>query len=592
MSLKNLLDIESSRKIQKEDISEERLMKCLPQLKKQIAFYRAYPDIFVDDMSGYSQYVQEHGNDDGWKGFKFFYFQRITLRVLMRHRKTYIVFSRGFSKSFLSMMALMLKAILYPNSELFITTGGKAQAAAITCAKIDEICKIIPALANEINWDRGQTKHSKDEVKYIFRNGSYIDVLPALESSRGQRRTGGLFEECVLIDPDALNEIIIPCCVINRRLPNGKRIPQEIINQSENYITTAGYKDSFSYQRLIELLAESIMDPDEVMIMGGTWEIPVNEGLQPKNFIQSLKLQGSFDESSFDREWCSKWTGDSEKSYYSSSAFDKCRELNQPELEHSGRSSKNAYYILGVDVGRKADTSEVTVVKVTPQPQGAALKSVVCFYSKANATMREQAVWLKKLFIKYKARCMVVDGNGIGINLIDELVLGHEDPENGDYLPPLGVEGGTYEGAEQEYKKFRTNDTIKDAVFVVKANAPINTEAHSYLRSQIDSRKIRFLIEERDARIKLMETKVGQAMTPEERNEKLIPFQLTDNLKTQMGNLVEDNEGVNIILKKNNKSIPKDRFSSLEYALYYIKQEEERKKKRKTINISDLMFFS
>lgn len=592
MSLKNLLDIESSRKIQKEDISEERLMKCLPQLKKQIAFYRAYPDIFVDDMSGYSQYVQEHGNDDGWKGFKFFYFQRITLRVLMRHRKTYIVFSRGFSKSFLSMMALMLKAILYPNSELFITTGGKAQAAAITCAKIDEICKIIPALANEINWDRGQTKHSKDEVKYIFRNGSYIDVLPALESSRGQRRTGGLFEECVLIDPDALNEIIIPCCVINRRLPNGKRVPQEIINQSENYITTAGYKDSFSYQRLIELLAESIMDPDEVMIMGGTWEIPVNEGLQPKNFIQSLKLQGSFDESSFDREWCSKWTGDSEKSYYSSSAFDKCRELNQPELEHSGRSSKNAYYILGVDVGRKADTSEVTVVKVTPQPQGAALKSVVCFYSKANATMREQAVWLKKLFIKYKARCMVVDGNGIGINLIDELVLGHEDPENGDYLPPLGVEGGTYEGADQEYKKFRTNDTIKDAVFVVKANAPINTEAHSYLRSQIDSRKIRFLIEERDARIKLMETKVGQAMTPEERNEKLIPFQLTDNLKTQMGNLVEDNEGVNIILKKNNKSIPKDRFSSLEYALYYIKKEEERKKKRKTRNISDLMFFS
>ena len=112
------------------------------------------------------------------------------------------------------------------------------------------------------------------------------------------------------------------------------------------------------------------------------------------------------------------------------------------------------------------------------------------------------------------------------------------------------------------------------------------------MRSQIDSRKIRFLIEERDARIKLMETKVGQAMTPEERNEKLIPFQLTDNLKTQMGNLVEDNEGVNIILKKNNKSIPKDRFSSLEYALYYIKKEEERKKKRKTRNISDLMFFS
>ena len=298
MSLQYLLDLDgnhNSSQTIKEDISEERLMNCLPQLKKQIAFYRAYPDIFVDDLSGYSEWMKLSDEEklvNPWKGFKFYYFQRITLRVLLRHRKTYIVFSRGFSKSFTAMMALMIKAVLYPNSQLFITTGGKAQAASITMAKVAEICKIIPALANEINFDRGASKHSKDEVKYIFRNGSCIDILPALESSRGQRRLGGLFEECVLIDPTALNEIIIPCCVIDRRLPNGKSCHEEIVNQSETYITTAGYKDTFSYQRLIELLAESVMEPDEVMIMGGTWEIPVNEGLQPKNFIQSLKLQG------------------------------------------------------------------------------------------------------------------------------------------------------------------------------------------------------------------------------------------------------------------------------------------------------------
>ena len=48
----------------------------------------------------------------------------------------------------------------------------------------------------------------------------------------------------------------------------------------------------------------------------------------------------------------------------------------------------------------------------------------------------------------------------------------------------------------------------------------------------------------------------------------------------------------NIILKQNNRSIPKDRFSSLEYGMLYIKREEERKNKRKTRNISDLMFFT
>lgn len=412
MSLQSILDLDGSRgSFSKDDVSENRLKECLPHLCELIAFYRAYPDIFIDDLTGYSQWNEE--TDGPWKGFKFFYYQRLALRSLLRHRKIYVVFSRGFSKSFLAMLALIIRAILYPNSELFVTTGGKAQAASITISKIEELCKLIPALANEINWDRGQTKHSKDQVKYIFKNGSYIDILPALESSRGQRRTGGVMEECVQIDPTALNEIIIPCCVINRRLPNGKRVPEEIINQSEIYITTAGYKDSFAYHRLIELLAESVMDPDEVMVLGGTWEIPVNEGLQPKNFIQNLKLQGSFEESSFDREWGSRWTGDSEKSYYSSEAFDKCRELLQPEWEYSNRSSKTAYYIMGVDVGRKCDTSEVTIIKVTPQPQGAALKSVVNFYSKEGSIMREQAIWLKKLYYKYRCRTMVIDGNGL-----------------------------------------------------------------------------------------------------------------------------------------------------------------------------------
>lgn len=592
MSLENLLNLNDFG-VSKDDISEERLLACLPQLKRQIAFYRAYPDVFVDDLTGYTKWSQDpNPNKEAWKGFKFYYFQRITLRALMRHRKVYIVFSRGFSKSFLSMMSLMLKAILYPNCELFITTGGKAQAASITMSKIEEICKIIPALANEINWDRGVTKHSKDEVKYVFKNGSYIDILPALETSRGQRRTGGLMEECVLIDPIALNEIIIPCCVINRRLPNGKRIPEEIVNQSEVYITTAGYKDSFSYQRLIELLAESIMTPDEVMVLGGSWEIPVNEGLQPKNFIQNLKLQGTFDESSFDREWCSRWTGDRSKSYFSSDAFDKCRELLQAETEWNGRSAKNAYYVIAADIGRKHDTSEAAIIKVTPQVQGPSIKSFVNFESKENAIMREQAIWLKKLYYKYKARQIVVDGNGLGIGLTDEMVLGQEDPETGEYYPPFGVSGGTYENAGQEYKKYKTDDMERDAMYIVKANAPINTEAFAYLQTQISSRKVKFLTEERDARIKLMETKVGQNMTIDERNERLMPFQLTDNLKSQMMNLIEENEGINILLKRDNRSIPKDRFSAVAYGMYYIKQEDERRNKRKSRNISDFMFFS
>ena len=152
-------------------------------------------------------------------------------------------------------MVLILRCILFPGAELFVTTGGKQQAASITIAKIEEICRLIPALNNEINWTRGASKKSRDDVNYVFKNGSKINILAAKESSRGQRRTGGLMEQCVLIDQTALNEIIIPTTNVNRLLPDGKtRIPKEVVNKSQIYITTAGWKNSFA--KLIQVIGE------------------------------------------------------------------------------------------------------------------------------------------------------------------------------------------------------------------------------------------------------------------------------------------------------------------------------------------------
>lgn len=59
-----------------------------------------------------------------------------------------------------------------------------------------------------------------------------------------------------------------------------------------------------------------------------------------------------------------------------------------------------------------------------------------------------------------------------------------------------------------------------------------------------------------------------------------------------MLNLVEENEGINIILKQSSRKIKKDKFSALEYGLYYIKQEEDRKRKRKKRDIKGMMLFS
>ncbi len=583
MALADILELSSNKSVTKKvGISEERIKEQLPVIKQYISFWREYPDIFVEFLCG----------ESNPENFQLYFYQRVFLRAVMRHRYAYATFPRAYSKSFLSVLILMLRCVLFPGAHLFVTTGGKEQAAGIAREKAEELCKLIPGLKNEIDWTRGQTKASKNMVEYKFKNGSKLDIMAAQQSSRGKRATGGLMEECILIDRTLLNEVIIPTMNVDRRLADGSRIEDEVINKSQIYVTTAGWKNSFAYEKLIQILIQQIIEPDEAVVLGGTWRVPVMEKLLKKSFIEELKLDGTYNDSSFAREYESEWSGDAENAFFSAEKFDKHRRMLQPEYEYSGRSSKGAYYVLGVDVGRLKCTTEVCIFKVTPQMQGASLKTLVNLYSYEAEDFEQQAIHIKKLFYKYKARSAVIDANGLGIGLIDFMTKAQVDPETGEELLPFGVEDGTSEDVIEPYKKIKGPGVEENAMYLMKATVPINTEAHSYVQTQLFSGKIKFLIDEGQAKVKLMSTKKGQQMTNDERANYLMPYTLTTILREQMLNLVEENEGVNIILKQSNRGIPKDKFSAFEYGLFYIKQDEDRKKKRKKRNISDMMFFT
>jgi len=584
MALEDILKTDQHNSFAKMGLSEQRLLACLSETRKAISFYRDYPDLLVDF------YVSCVPEKEQKTCLHLFFYQRIFLRQVMRHRHAYATYPRAYSKSFLAMLVLMLRCILYPNSHLFVTSGGKEQAVGIAREKAEELCKLVPGLSNEVNFERGKSKSSKEEFTFLFKNGSVLDVIPARQSSRGRRANGGLMEEIILIDGTLLNEVIIPLMNVDRRLPDGTRNKDEVVNKSQVYVTTAGWKGTYAYEKLMMTVIESILDPDESVVMGGTWRIPVAEGLLNKNFVQQLKLDGTYNESSFGREYESDWGGDSEAAYFSSETFDKNRVLLQPEYEYSGRSSKSAYYVLGVDVGRKGCTTEVCVFKCTPQGQGGtSLKSLVNCYSYEEEHFEQQAINIKKLFYKFKARAIAIDANGLGIGFVDYMVKPQIDPETGDTLIAFGVDNTD---EYPEYKQYDRGEVERNAMFLIKANAPINTEAHSYVQTQLSSGKIKLLIDEQQAKVKLMATKIGQAMDPDKRAEYLRPFTMTTVLREQMLNLIEDNEGVNIILKQSSKKVPKDRFSAFEYGLYYIKKQEDKHKRRGSKSFKDMMLYT
>lgn len=576
MALQDLLDLSDSRK--KIGLSEERVRAVISIGRQYIAYWREYPDMFVD-------YLLEMGNP---QDFKFFFYQRVFLRIAMRHQYVYAVFPRAYSKSFLSIMTLMIRCILYPKCKLFVTSGGKEQAAGIMKEKVQEICNLIPAFKQEIDWTRGKTLEGKDYAKYVFQNESYFDNIAARESSRGKRRHAGVIEECVGVDGQILSEVIIPTMNISRMCMDGSTHPEEQLNKSQLYITTAGYKNTYPYDKLIQFLVWQIVKPEKAMIMGGTYKIPVLVKLLDKNFVKDLKMDGTFNESSFAREYESKWSGTVEDAFFNSESFDRNRILKQPEKEASGRIGKGGFYVLSMDVGRKGCDSVICVFKVTPQPQGVSLKQLVNIFTLSDEHFEDQCIKVKKLFYKFKAKRLVIDGNGLGIGLLDYLVKPQIDPDTNELFPDFGV----YNDEDGYYKKYRTQNCEQDALYIIKANAPINTEAHANAQTQLSSGKVKMLIDERVAKTKLLGTKVGQNMTPEERAEYLKPFTLTSILKEEMMNLREETEGVNIILKQANRGIRKDKFSAFEYGLYYIKHEEDNKKKKKKFNAKEWCFFN
>jgi hypothetical protein len=127
MALADLLNL--SNKNKKIGLSEERVRAIIPAARQYIAFWREYPDIFVD-------FLQTGGDPTRKKELNFFFYQRVFLRAAMRYKYVYMVFPRAYSKSFLSIMVLICRCILYPRSKLFVTSGGKEQAAGIAKEKV------------------------------------------------------------------------------------------------------------------------------------------------------------------------------------------------------------------------------------------------------------------------------------------------------------------------------------------------------------------------------------------------------------------------------------------------------------------------
>lgn len=88
---------------------------------------------------------------------------------------------------------------------------------------------------------------------------------------------------------------------VPRRMTNGKVNTNEP-HQQQIWITSAGPKTTFAYEKLIELLVNEVIDPDDYFVCGSSYELPVYYDVLDKNFLDEQRMSPTFDMDSFSRE--------------------------------------------------------------------------------------------------------------------------------------------------------------------------------------------------------------------------------------------------------------------------------------------------
>ena len=182
-------------------LNEDYLKEHFDEIGDMFSIFSAYPDIYLDLIKPQDS------------NFELFFYQRITLRAVMRYKDIFITAPRAFSKSFITILGLILQCVFIPGTKRFICAPNKNQSAQIAKEKIVEIYDHWPLLRKEvIGGEISDTpgNFGKDYVTLKFRNGSQFDVVGALDSQRGGRRHGGLIDEIRDHEEQPINEIVLP----------------------------------------------------------------------------------------------------------------------------------------------------------------------------------------------------------------------------------------------------------------------------------------------------------------------------------------------------------------------------------------------
>lgn len=510
---------------------------------KFISWARWFPDLFLDLIKPKTGGINLHSD------------QRTFMRVAIRFLSMYGVYPRGWGKTFNEVAVMYVTAVLFPGIEFSLTAQTKENAAELLKDKHNDIIKKYPWFKNEVF----SFRFSKGDAEVVFANNSRIDILANNQSSKGQRRHQIMIEESALLDDFTFQDALFPI-VEHGRMTVGKlgiNNPEEL-SQKVSFFTTSGFRGSDEFERNLRI-KEDMINLEGKIVIGSDWHLGCwyGRGSSKKQILDKKK---NMTPTAFAQNYESKWVGAAGNALVDINKILKIRKIKKPEIKGDGVSE----YFVSMDVARSNNSSNnqssIAVLKIKRDKNTekvAKVQLVNIVYVDSFLNFEAQAIELKRIKERYKAKIAIVDVNGLGAGMKDELLKSHTDTINGnEYLcwDTINTEDKPDNMYDADRCLYAINSTGRNHEIIVN------------FMDMVESEKLELL------------EKHKQSYDLENKNyinDVLRPMIQTDFLIEELSNLqLQHLNNGRFSVKQLTKRVDKDRYSALAYGLYYIMKYE------------------
>ncbi|MGH0831330.1 terminase large subunit domain-containing protein, partial [Bacillus pretiosus] len=471
--------------------------------KKWTAFYRDNPHRFAKE----------------YLGVNLFLYQILLLWAMNKYSFFMYIAARGQGKSYIIAVYCVIRAILFPSSNIVLSSGTKGQARLIITEKIFALKNNSKNVEREIK----EFKTSANECYVVFRNGSKITAVTSGDSARGYRANILIVDEFRLITKETIDTILRPFLNVNRTPPylsnpKYKHLSEE---NKEIYISSAWYKNHWIWDSFKSYLNSMVAGKDYFVAVL-PWQLSVFHNLLSRKRVEQQRTEEDFDQMSWDMEYEALFVGENENAYFKLDDVQKCRTLpkafypptNREFVENKDKRKKlsnmpkqaGELRIVSMDIALmgsskavKNDTTAFTLIRLLPD--GAEYRrDVVYMESLQGGNAELQAIRLKQLYYDFEGDYVAMDTNGNGISVFDSCTkILYDKARDVEY------EAWTVINDEMMDERKIDKNAIP-IIYSIKANAELNHKVATGLRSAFEKKKIRLLMNDIEAKDDLIES--------------------------------------------------------------------------------------